>query len=84
MHLAGIPISDESIVELVRFLRESGYIDVADRLDTALELETKILGLTIPEREAILRALDDPPDGLAELRGVLLKEHVGRTASGLA
>lgn len=84
MHLAGIPISDESIVELVRFLRESGYIDVADRLDTALELETKILGLTIPEREAILRVLDDPPDGLAELRGVLLKEHVGRTASGLA
>jgi hypothetical protein len=30
------------------------------------------VALTIPEREKIIRALDDPPDGLAELRGVLL------------
>jgi hypothetical protein len=35
----------------------------------------KVLALTITEREAIIRTLDDPPDGLAELRGVLLREH---------
>jgi hypothetical protein len=35
----------------------------------------KVLALTAPEREAILRGLEDCPDRLAELRGVLLREH---------
>jgi hypothetical protein len=41
------------------------------------------VALTIPDREAILRALDDPPKGLAELRGVLLREHEWRLRVGL-
>jgi hypothetical protein len=36
---------------------------------------TKVLALTIPERETIIRARDDPPPGLEQLRGVLLSEH---------
>ncbi len=43
-----------------------------------------VLGLSIAERETIIRALDDPPPGLEELRGVLLAEHVGRKREGLA
>ena len=35
------------------------------------------------DREAILRVLDDPPAGLAELRGVLLAKHQGRVRDGL-
>ena len=31
----------------------------------------------------ILNALDDPPEGLAELRAVLLGEHQWRQAQGL-
>jgi hypothetical protein len=31
----------------------------------------------------IIRALDDPPSGLEELRGVLLREHVWRQHEGL-
>ena len=31
---------------------------------------TKVLALTIPERETIIQALDDPPPGLEELRAV--------------
>ena len=43
-----------------------------------------MLALTIPDREAILRAMDDPPtESLAELRGVLLAEHEGRMRDGL-
>jgi hypothetical protein len=42
-----------------------------------------VLALTIDDREAILRALDDPPDSLAELRGVLLREHEWRVREGL-
>jgi hypothetical protein len=37
----------------------------------------------VPDREAILRALDDPPTGLPELRGVLLREHEWRKREGL-
>jgi hypothetical protein len=44
---------------------------------------TKVLALTIPEREMIIRALDEPPPGLQELRAVLLREHVGRVRDGL-
>ena len=43
----------------------------------------EVLALTIPERETIIRALDDAPDGLEELRAVLLREHVGRIRDGL-
>jgi hypothetical protein len=32
--------------------------------------------LRIPERETIIRALEDAPGGLEELRAVLLREHV--------
>jgi len=42
-----------------------------------------VLGLSITERETIIRALDIPPPGLEELRGVLLAEHVGRKREGL-
>jgi len=48
------------------------------RRGTAYDRETRVLALTIDDREAILRALDDPPDELAEFRGVLLREHEWR------
>jgi hypothetical protein len=54
----------------------------ATLLQSALERETVILALTIKDRERILRALDDPPDGLAELRCVLLREQ-GLAREGL-
>ena len=44
--------------------------------------ETRLLGLDIPQRETF-RMLDDPPEGLTELRAVLLQEHVGRVRDGL-
>jgi hypothetical protein len=44
---------------------------------------TMVLALTIPERETIIRAVEDAPEGLEELRGVLLREHVARVRDGL-
>jgi hypothetical protein len=52
-------------------------------LERALETEVEILALTIEDRERILWALDDSPEGLAELRGVLLQEHEWRVREGL-
>lgn len=48
-----------------------------------MKRETVIVALSIDDRERILQALDDPPDGLAELRGVLLREHEWRVREGL-
>jgi hypothetical protein len=41
------------------------------------------VALTIEDRERILLALEDCPDGLAELRGVLLREQEWRVREGL-
>lgn len=49
---------------------------------TALELRTLVMALTIDDRKRILRALDDPPTGLAQLHAVLLLEHEGRVRDG--
>ncbi len=39
------------------------------------DAEQTIVALTVPDREALLWALDDAPDQLTELHGVLLREH---------
>ena len=80
MQLAGIRIPDGDIREL------AGLVDdpLSARLLNTLERQVVILGLQIAEREEILRALDDPQTkALAELRGVLLREHEWRVREGL-
>jgi len=42
-----------------------------------------LLALTIDERAIILATLEDPPEGLAELRAVLTNEHLRREREGL-
>ena len=84
MQLAGIPIADKDVLELARLLRENGFADVAEKLENGYDTETKVLALTVVDRESILWALDEPgTDGLAELRGVLLAEHTWRVREGL-
>ena len=75
MMLAGIPVRDQDVLELARLLRETDFEEVAERLENAYDAETKVLALTISERESILRALEDCPDGLGELRATLLRER---------
>ena len=41
------------------------------------------MALDIPDREAILRVLEDCPEELVELRATLLQEHVWRKREGL-
>jgi hypothetical protein len=79
MMLAGIRVSSDLVRELAAIVDEP----TATMLERALEVETVILALSIEDRERIIRALDDPPEGLAELRGVLLQEHEWRVREGL-
>ncbi len=78
--IAGIAVRRDLVEHLARVVDEP----TASRLRRALDLETRLLGLEIAEREQILRALEDCPDGLGELRATLLQEHVGRKRDGLA
>jgi hypothetical protein len=87
LHLSGIPVGDDD----ARWLVAQPYHDAqADAVHAALEIETSLersgfaAPLTVDDRRAILRNLNDPPDGLAELRGVLLREAEWRRREGLA
>jgi hypothetical protein len=80
VYLAGVPVTDDAVLELARLVDDDA---LADRLETAYGRLTKVLALTIQERETIIRALDDAPPGLEELRAVLIREHVGRVRDGL-
>jgi hypothetical protein len=80
MMLAGVHVPNEDVFKLARVVDEP----VRTLLENALERETVIVALTVPDREQILRALDDPQtDALAELRATLLREREWRQREGL-
>jgi hypothetical protein len=81
MFLAGIPVRSELILELAGTVDDD---DLGQKLRTALANEITLLGLDVPERQTILRALEDCPEELGELRATLLQEHVWRQREGLA
>ena len=83
MMLAGVPVLAYAVAELANAVRETGADDLADRLEQALDDDVKLLALTIDERAIILASLEDPPEGLAALRAVLLNKHQWRQREGL-
>jgi hypothetical protein len=80
MFLAGYPVPPTDVLELARLVNDP---DLADRLERAYGDNIRALALDIAERETIIRALEDPPAGLEELRAVLLQEHTLRRREGL-
>jgi hypothetical protein len=83
MWLAGIPIADDQVVELVTRLRAVGITTTADHLERTLDRGARIVALEEYDRHAILRVLEDCPDELGDLRATLLQEVVWRQAQGL-
>jgi hypothetical protein len=83
MMLAGIPVRDADVRELAGLLWDAGFDDTSEVLTVAVEAKSALVALTITDRKRILRVLDDPPEELAELRGVLLAEHEGRVRGRL-
>jgi hypothetical protein len=79
MMLAGIGVPNEDVRELASLVDEP----TATVLRKALEQETAVVALSIEDRERIPQALVDPPDGLADLRGVLPQEQAWRMREGL-
>ena len=83
LRIAGLDITDDSILALVTRLRRAGHDEQADTIVGALmSLQTEV-ALTPPDQVVILAVLDEPPAGLEQLRAVL-QEHVGRVRDRLA
>jgi hypothetical protein len=83
--LAGYDVPESDVLDLAVTLRRTDFAHTADTLEGAVVASLRDVALTVTDRVAILRALDEPPAGpLAELRGLLLAEHVGRVREGLA
>ena len=77
MRLAGIEVGPDDAEWLVGRLYQDAHapaLNVALRIQKALELGTRILGLSHQERMTILGVLDGPPSSLSALRGVLMQE----------
>ena len=69
--LLGIPIT----ARLIATLLADGTPDAltaAAQLTKGVERDLYAVGLTREERMAVLACLEDPPDGLVELRGALM------------
>jgi hypothetical protein len=77
--VAGLPLIHDDVLELARLVEP----DLAEKLYAAVDRSQTVLALTVPEREQILRSLEDCPPTLAQLRGVLLREHEWRLEHGL-
>ena len=78
LRLLGIPVSDDDARSLVATLLVEGTPDAltaAAQLTKGVERDLHAVGLTRAERTAVLACLEDPPDGLAELRGALMRDH---------
>ena len=82
MIFAGLPVGDDAVQELAE-VRTAGADDLANRLDRAVVDGVALLALTIDDRAIILGSLEDPPEGLRELRAVLMNEHQWRQRDGL-
>ena len=83
LRIAGLDITDDSILALVTRLRRADHDEQADTIVGALmSLQTEV-ALTPPDQVVILTVLDEPPAGLEQLRAVL-QEHVGRVRDRLA
>ena len=79
--ISGHSVPVEDAQRLVTTLIVDGTptaLGVANRLTTCLQMNVEV-ELDAQERTAVLAVLEDPPDGLAGLRGALARDHRERT-----
>jgi hypothetical protein len=84
MELAGVAVDRLAVLDLAERLTRAGYMDTAARLLIADASGDERVGLSVKDREAIIDVLDDPPDTLAKLHGVLVVEHMSRALDKMA
>jgi hypothetical protein len=86
LHLAGLPINPESIEWLIRKLAHDGTDDCREAaavLKKAAINATVIVALTSQNRAAILSVLIDTPEGLGDLRQLMLRNQAQQVHDAL-
>ena len=81
LRIAGVPISDRDGRDLVTSLVSDNApraLALANRIQTCIELGNVKVALDAQERTTLLAVLEDPPETLAELRGVLARDNRAR------
>jgi hypothetical protein len=81
--LRPIDLNDTLYHQLTLLLRAADEDVTAEILDRAANAGNEAVALTVDDRQRILAALDDLPEGLADLRAVLLNEDTWRVREGL-
>jgi len=84
MFLAGVPVEDKLVLTIAANLRNAGHDITAEWLEGAYDKEVKVLALQLFHRDEILEVLVDCPEGLCELRAVLLKQQEWRVREGIS
>ena len=84
VRLAAVEVGDAHALGLAMLLRHRGYATTADRIERAALSYERDVCLTLPDRDAIVDVLSDPPDdALATLEATLLRQLRWRRAVGL-
>ena len=55
-------VADRAVLHLAARLRKAELVDTAELLEGAYDREARIVALDIPDREAILRVLEECPE----------------------
>lgn len=82
LRLFGVDVTDDDARLLVATLLAAGgpaAIAAAEMIVKGVERDLYAVGLNPEMRDAILAVLEDPPDGLVELRGKLARDHADRS-----
>ena len=78
LHLYGAPVSPDDAGWIVARLCADGHADAvaaAHIIETGIDRELYAVALTPAHRDAILRHLEDCPEGLVGLHGTLLRDN---------
>ncbi len=71
MLLGGVAVEDRLVRRLVALVDTS----LGSKLERALLFRAKVVGLTNEERAAVLKALENAPADLSEVRDLLVADH---------
>lgn len=74
--LGGVAVDDDGVRELARLVTKP----LRQKLETALRIKSRVVGVTSEDRSAILLALEDAPDSLRGVRELLLTDREWRQA----
>ena len=83
LRLYGVPVAPNDVRALIATLIANGEpraVAAAARISDGLERGMPLVALEPRERDAVLATLDDPAEGLVELRGALVRDYEQRTA----